>query len=171
MGRTRASDALVVGGTGMLRGLVEQLVAQGRHTVVVSRHADGTTAGAAAVAADWSDPDHLAARLAGGRFGLAVLWVHGPHREAVTTVVEPLLDEGALVVQVWGSSGPPPRPDAVRAARADLTVRHVVLGFVREGGRSRWLTDEEIVGGVATALHDVSPVQVVGIVEPWALRS
>ena len=46
-----------------------------------------------------------------------------------------------------------------------------MLGFVRQAGRSRWLTDDEICRGVLRAIGTVEPEPiVVGQVEPWSAR-
>lgn len=52
------------------------------------------------------------------------------------------------------------------------TIRYhqVILGFVRQGNRSRWLTDAEISAGVIAALQSDQRDSIVGIVEPWPLR-
>ncbi|NUN53550.1 MAG: hypothetical protein HUU06_12290 [Planctomycetaceae bacterium] len=46
----------------------------------------------------------------------------------------------------------------------------MILGFVREGDRSRWLTDAEIAAGVLGAIAADRPRTVVGVVEPWSAR-
>ncbi|WP_370189196.1 hypothetical protein [Aeromicrobium sp.] len=163
-------ESVVVGGTGMLRGVVEHLRDAGSRTVVVSRRAGRTVEGATAVAADWTDPQTLAERLAGRHVDVAVLWVHHPYRQGVVEALEPSLADGAVVVHVWGSSAARPRARTLVSSRPDLSVRHVVLGFVREDGASRWLSDDEIVAGVVRALDDPAPEQVVGVVEPWDAR-
>ncbi len=48
--------------------------------------------------------------------------------------------------------------------------RTVVLGFQRHAGRSRWLTDHEIVSGVLHALRSEETVTIVGTMDPWELR-
>lgn len=163
-------EAVVVGGTGMLRGVVEHLRDAGVRTVVVARRPDRVLDGADAVAADWAEPEAVSRGLAGRRPDVAVLWVHQPHRTGVLDAVEPLLVEGGLLVHVWGSAGPRPPERALASTRPDVTVRHVVLGFVRDAGGSRWLTDDEIASRVVAALHDPAPVQVVGVLEPWDER-
>jgi hypothetical protein len=162
--------AVVVGGTGMLRGVVEHLRDSDVRTTVVARRPDRAVDGVEAVAADWADPATVARALAGRRPDVAVLWVHEPHRRGVLEVVESLLEEGGLLVHVWGSAGPHPPRRTPSSTRTDLVVRHVVLGFVPGPGGSRWLTDEEVSDGVVAALRRPEPVQVVGAVEPWDER-
>ena len=45
-----------------------------------------------------------------------------------------------------------------------------ILGFVVEGGRSRWLTDAEIAAGVLAAIDGDEDPSVVGTVRPWTMR-
>ena len=51
-----------------------------------------------------------------------------------------------------------------------LHYRRVILGFVVEGGKSRWLTHEEISGGVIEAVQKDAERYIVGTVEPWSMR-
>lgn len=51
-----------------------------------------------------------------------------------------------------------------------IHYRQVILGFAVEGGRSRWLTHDEISGGVVAAVRADEPYRVVGTVDPWSLR-
>jgi hypothetical protein len=52
-----------------------------------------------------------------------------------------------------------------------LYYRIVVLGFVVEpGGRSRWLTHDEISAGAAEALAGARPLSIIGAVTPWSAR-
>ena len=52
----------------------------------------------------------------------------------------------------------------------NIQYRQVILGFVIEGGRSRWLTHAEISGGVLDAVRNDRLFSIVGTVEPWSLR-
>jgi hypothetical protein len=76
--------------------------------------------------------------------------------------------------EVVGSSvADPSRPDAVSEQLSRLpwlAYRRVVLGFVVEGSRSRWLTDSEISAGVVAAIEGDAEHSVVGTVVPWSLR-
>lgn len=184
----RSEDPIVViGGTGMLRPAVHRLVADGGHVVVVARRPQRAFTGEPApwqasggqlvpVTADWADPGHLADEVAVATEGVAaravIAWIHGPYHEDVLAALDRTLARTAVVVQLWGSAlGDPtegPAPPAMAAS--PRSYRRVVLGYVREGSRSRWLTDEEISAGALRALDDPSPVQVVGQVTPWSQR-
>jgi hypothetical protein len=46
----------------------------------------------------------------------------------------------------------------------------VVLGFVVENGKSRWLGGDEISSGVLAAIQSGEPLKVVGTLEPWGAK-
>ena len=170
--------ALVLGGTGMLAGCAEALVADGWHVVLPSRrHApilegDGNGNGhrkAVWVQATWSEPAALAdgaARALGGPADLLVAWVHRTERVAVLRAVSDLLAPGAPVVEVHGSASANPVGGCPEPVLADHPTQQIVLGFVRHASRTRWLTHQEIstgvldgvrraVAGKAPAVHQV----------------
>ena len=84
----------------------------------------------------------------------------------------------AVYCHVLGSAAADPsNPAALDRWRASFAVllrldcRIVVLGFVIEaGGRSRWLTHDEISAGAAKALAGAAPLSVIGAVTPWSAR-
>lgn len=174
--------AVVLGGTGMLAGVASALVRDGWLVVLPSRRYgplrdtvpeagpdDVRPRGRALwVQAHWERPERLArdtANALDGPVDLLVAWVHGGFRRAVLQAVEPLLAPGAHVVEVHGASAgdPPGRPEP---GGADPTLpghptQQVVLGYVREGTRTRWLTHHEVVDGVLLAVRralDDAPV-------------
>jgi NAD(P)-dependent dehydrogenase (short-subunit alcohol dehydrogenase family) len=167
-----ARRALVLGGTGMLAGCVGSLVHDGWHVVVPSRRYApipaapeeaqpqpddaGERRRALWVQADWSEPDELVARAAkalGGAADLLVAWVHESARPSVLRAVAPLLAPGAPVVEVHGSASANPVGGCPDPVLDDHPTQQVVLGFVSDGGRTRWLTHHEIVDGVLDAVR------------------
>jgi NAD(P)-dependent dehydrogenase (short-subunit alcohol dehydrogenase family) len=157
--------ALVIGGTGMLVGCAAALLAEGWRVVLPSRRyapvpavrTASESAKALWVQADWSDPKALAAgaeRALDGKADLLVAWVHGPVRASVLRAVAPLLASGAPVVEVHGSASANPLlggcPDPVLE---EHPTQQVVLGYVMQNGRTRWLTHGEIVDGVLDAVR------------------
>jgi NAD(P)-dependent dehydrogenase (short-subunit alcohol dehydrogenase family) len=157
--------ALVLGGTGMLAGCAEALVADGWHVVLPSRryapipaveggNGNGNGNGhrkALWVQATWSEPAALAdgaARALGGPADLLVAWVHRTERISVLRAVTPLLAPGAPVVEVHGSASANPVGGCPDPVLDGHPTQQVVLGFVRHAGRTRWLTHQEISAGV-----------------------
>lgn len=178
----RDREVLVVGGSGMLRPAVHDLLGGGARVFVVARRpqraASGTTLDdrLVPVAADWEAPERLAASVAaamsGEPFDEAILWVHDPPGEDLHEALGSLLAADATVVHLWGSaardpSGGPSRPEMYAPPRS---YRAVVLGFADGPSGTRWLTDREISDGALRGLEHPAELQVVGRTEPWTDR-
>lgn len=181
---------LVVGGTGMLAGVVRELVRVGHPVAVVARRRQsilGVGESCAApglvdpVVADYAEPDDLRVKLRRlseerGQFGLAVRWVHPPHRDSVHSVLAEVLPAHAAVLDVLGSGAADPArsaeseepPEVLRSL--SLRYGRVVLGFADGPAGTRWLTHDEISAGVLTAVRDFRETSVVGRVRPWSDR-
>jgi NAD(P)-dependent dehydrogenase (short-subunit alcohol dehydrogenase family) len=158
--------ALVVGGTGMLSGVVAELVRDGWHVVVPSRRyapipldlpeSAGDDRQAIWIEADWSMPRSFAERAdkaLGGRADLLVAWVHDAYREDVLAAITPLLARDAVVVEVRGGAAAAPHCGRPEPSLPEHETQLVVLGFVRDGEGTRWLTHREISEGVLDAVR------------------
>ena len=176
-----APHILVVGGTGMLRGLVEALAGDGGRLSLVSRQASAfACAGVSGFDADYYDEAAFVSALdAAGPSDLAVAWFHSEKIPAARRLAERVGGVGApgRLFQVLGSAtGDPAHPDRLATAAAvaeglpNCRVRQVVLGFRVSSGRSRWLTNEEISAGVLEAVRTDRTYSVVGQVEPRSAR-
>lgn len=140
----------------MLAGCVETLTSEGWLVVLPSRRRPPDTHEATWVEADWSHPDTLAERAhvaLGGPADLLVAWVHGSFRVPVLRAVSPLLAEDAPVVEVHGSSSAHPVRGCPEPVLSDHPTQQVVLGFLRQAGRTRWLTHKETASGVLAAVR------------------
>ncbi|PZN13228.1 MAG: short-chain dehydrogenase [Bacillota bacterium] len=191
-GVAQKPHALVVGGTGMLRGASLGLAARGYIVSVVARgrsrldalvrDAAGRAGSIHPVAVDYRDTGALANALADARsrFGpieLAVVWVHSVAPAAplaVARLVGTPEHPGRFFHVLGSATADPSRPDPRRRATfasfPNIRYREVILGFVVDGRRSRWLTHEEISAGVLAAVDADRPRFIVGTVEPWDLR-
>jgi NAD(P)-dependent dehydrogenase (short-subunit alcohol dehydrogenase family) len=103
-----------------------------------------------------------------------VSWMHDDSKDRALRIAR---DVGAVYCEVLGSaSADPARPAALEEWRALFQapglpkLRLAVLGFMVEGGHSRWLGDGEISTGVGRALESEEPVTIVGTVTPWSAR-
>jgi hypothetical protein len=112
-----------------------------------------------------------------GPHTLVVAWVHAAAPEAPLAIARAVSagGSGCRFVHVLGSAvARPGRADDGRreafASVPGVDYREVVLGFVREGGVSRWLTDHEISSGVLRAVAGEAKRTIVGVVEPWSRR-
>lgn len=175
-------DVLLIGGTGMLRPAVHQLVDRGRRVVVASRRPDRAAPPAAGrgefvpVVAAWQKPEALSDSIVSATGGHpvthVVVWVHSPYRTAVMGELEHTVASDAIVVQVWGSAGEDPR-NVLATERVTLPgrrMRHVILGYAIEAKVSRWLTHTEISDGVLRALDRPEALQIIGQIDPWDHR-
>ena len=164
----------------MLSGLCEALAGDGGRLSLVARRASAWGGAAASrFDGDYYDEAAFAAALdaavaENGPVDLAVTWIHtlkiaAPRRVAERTA-------GRLFQILGSAAGDPARPEVLELGRAvadglpDCRLRQVVLGFRVEAGRSRWLTDDEISGGVLAAIRADRPLSVIGQTEPWSAR-
>jgi hypothetical protein len=187
-----AGHALVVGGTGMLRGLVLGLAEIGWTVSVVARRAGRLTALRRSaqsrrghvwpVAQDYRDEAGLRKRLAEaldlhGPVSLAVCWIHSPVAGPLGTLVDCLRVHAhpCRLFHLLGSVAQnPTRPVSGVSEMIDaapwIRYREVILGFKADGRRSRWLLDEEVAGGIMEAILRDARRTVIGTVEPWSAR-
>ncbi len=180
-----APHILVVGGTGMLAGLVDQLVAEGGRLSLLSRGAANVSrAGVKGYSVNYYDDAAFSAALDAaigdaGAIDLAIAWFHTLSIAAPRRLAERVGAPGrpGRLVQVLGSAvADPARPDrlttaaSLAAGLADCQLRQVVLGFKVGGTVSRWLTDGEISSGVLDAVRTDRALSIVGQVEPWPAR-
>lgn len=167
---------LVVGGTGMLSGLVEALAGDGGRLSLLSRHASrAARPGVAGYDVDYHDETAFVAALdAAGPVDLAVAWFHTLKIAAPRRLAERI--NGRLFQVLGSATGDPAYPDRlataarVAAGLPNCRLRQVVLGFQLGDGRSRWLSDAEISGGVLEAVRADLTLSIVGQVEPWSAR-
>jgi len=163
----RPGHALVVGGTGMLAGLTSSLAARDHVVTSVSREGGEPWAGDACnsllqgritpVEVDYRDGVALVAALEQARddrgpIELAVCWIHTDAPDAPRIVADALAP-GARLVQVFGT-----RVWPLEDVPLHIAYRRVLLG----AKNGRWLTHEEISGGVLEAVDTDRPVSIVG---------
>jgi hypothetical protein len=159
---------------GLARDRAVTVVARGARRLEALRDASGSVHPARA---DWRDPAGFRAALddavaARGPFEVAVCWVHADAPEAALDAARRV--RGRFFHVLGSAAADPSRPDPGRRARFEaipgLSYHEVILGFVVEGGGSRWLADGEISTGVLAAVAAARPRSVVGTVEPWTAR-
>ncbi|MGO1949078.1 MAG: hypothetical protein ACTH1D_05555 [Mycobacteriaceae bacterium] len=174
---------LVIGGTGMLRSAVRGLVGRGDPVIAVARRpqrgapdGDGTFI---PVEGDWSRPDELVDGIRGAldAHGIrssdiagAIVWVHSPYRQPVLDKLEGLLPLDAIVLQLWGSGFQDPREVAGESVERPWIMRHLFLGYQRDSGVSRWLTDDEISEATVQAWDGANDRVIAGHLDPWDER-
>lgn len=196
MGTTRTvgrrSHALVVGGTGMLRDVTLTLANEGHTVSVVARNrqrlqflaetARQLPGQINSLSLDYRYSAELHAAVGdaiaqNGPIRLAVCWIHSTAPDALRIIAELVADSPAQcrLFHIRGSAAANPANDASRLPEwldlfPNIQYRQVILGFVVEGGTSRWLTHREISDGVLAAVRQDAPFFVVDTVEPWSMR-
>jgi hypothetical protein len=187
IGRRREIEmhALVVGGTGMLSGLTQHLLSEAETVSLVARRPERLRAPTDRerlnpIALDYRQTDRLAAAIreaiaAHGPIQLAVCWIHRSALDALPTLLTELAHPGLpfRLFHVRGSAAADPSalPNPVLDRLPEVCqYRQVILGFVLEGDRSRWLTNVEISAGVIQAVASDSQTYIVGTVRPWSRR-
>ncbi len=181
---TARPHALAVGTSGMLAGACRGLAERGWQVTMVARARRKLDAAIAGTPHLWPAPvDYrdatafdTAVKDAIARAGpvrLALCWIRGTAPDALTATAAVVVD-GGRVVHVLGSAGgrhPSTLGSGALLAQDRVRYQRVVLGFVVESGRSRWLTDAEISAGALAAIDDSAlDPHVVGQVEPWHAR-
>lgn len=170
----------MVGGTGMLAGVVETLAARGWRVSVLARGQSRLDAlarhpGVSACPADYRDRADFEAAVRGVMpVDLVVAWIHSAAPEAPFRLAQLVADAQRPVAyhHVLGSAGggfESPRAEEY-AVLPGLRYHQTVLGFVREGEVSRWLTHAEIAAGVLRGIDAQTPRSIVGRLEPRSQR-
>ena len=180
--------ALVVGGTGMLRGVSLELAKQYRVSVIARTKEDldelvkETQGRVNPLCVDYNDYSILEGLLAGavekyGPISLAVVCVHSDAPGAPNIVAKYVGSESekGRYVHVLGSrfGAPDAKLDPWRAKLMEnsaFVYQETILGFVAEGKTSRWLNNEEIAGGVLAAIKANASRYVVGTLSPWSAK-
>jgi NAD(P)-dependent dehydrogenase (short-subunit alcohol dehydrogenase family) len=175
---TTGKHALVVGGSGMLAGLCRSLAADGWQVTLVGRD-EGKLARATAdephlhpLSVDYEDLGAFTAALeevaaARGPIVLAVCWIRSWAPESLLAAAAAVAPGGRLV-HVIGSQASEASTAAIAELerRPELAYQQVQLGAIEQGGKRRWLTDDEISSGVYAALRGGRPYQLVGTLAP-----
>jgi hypothetical protein len=176
------THALVVGGTGMLGNVSRYLTGTFQTVSVIARHPErlGATELISPLALDYRNDHDLVSALRqsidqNGPISLAVCWIHSTAPNALANVVNEIAASGQpfrlLVISGSGAADPARVPN-VRPSTLppQCLYRHVILGWMGDGTRSRWLTHVEISHGVVQAIESDAAESIVGAVRPWHLR-
>lgn len=178
---------LLLGTTGMLSAAAHHAAIRADECVLVSRNARDFSFGSAALDAkltrlsiSYEDKAELLDALADhAPFDLALTWIR-PRAELLRAAIDALIAPGGLLVEVMGSrsiltgsNGEPSiaalRADAL-AHQPDIVYAQVILGFMRENGASRWLSQEENSAAAIAQIEAPQARRIAGVLEPWDER-
>ncbi len=171
------AHALVVGGSGMLSGLCRALGAQAGRVSVLARNERRIRSIAPdiePIVCDYNNGTALAEALMQiAPPDLLIAWIHGRAPAARRALAQSVAAEGRFIQVLGSAHGDPSHPERLKemAQAADglpIDYSAIVLGFVVEGGRSRWLNNDEISSGVFAAIESGAPLSIIGTVEPWS---
>jgi NAD(P)-dependent dehydrogenase (short-subunit alcohol dehydrogenase family) len=173
-----AAHALVVGGSGMLAGLCRLLSADGWEVTVVGRDRDKLARAAHddarihPLSVDYQQTDGFFAALeeataTRGPIVLAVCWIRSWLPRSLLTAAAAVAPGGRLF-HVVGSERSAASAAAIAELqrRDELSYHQVELGAVVDSSGRRWLSDDEISGGVYTAVKADRPYFLVGTLAP-----
>jgi hypothetical protein len=169
--------ALVIGGTGMLAEATRYLAERFDHVSLVARRPErlGRLERIHPLALDYEETDLLVAAIRQaiakhGSIDLVVAWIHSTAPAALPAVLRELKEPFRLIHVRGSGAADPSHPPAQPEVPAHCRYQQVILGFVIEGNRSRWLTHAEISQGVIAAIESDDARRIVGTVRPWEMR-
>ncbi|WP_232698117.1 hypothetical protein [Brevibacillus daliensis] len=183
---------LVVGRTGMLKGMVKHFLERGKLVSVVARnehthqqlavdlsHLPGNIN---PIPVDYHDIKSFIHSVTHsinqhGPISLSVNWIHSYAKEAPYALAT-LLNQtspDSTYVRLLGSAAAHPDHSfndhgLFRTTYPYLVYREIILGFIVEDSRSRWLTHHEICEGIIEKIHVSQARSVIGTVTPWSFR-
>jgi hypothetical protein len=185
--------ALVIGATGMLKDasvhLLEKFdtvsaIARSPGSFVELKKDSGNFAGRLnPLIVDYTDYAGLINSLLNavssyGEITLALSWVHSNAPLAPVLSAKVINDTSSTLCdfyEVLGSSYADPKNEFETRDKhfekfTNIIYHKIILGFVAEGGRTRWLTNSEISGGVISSIEEKKSSGIIGTVEPWSAR-
>jgi NAD(P)-dependent dehydrogenase (short-subunit alcohol dehydrogenase family) len=182
------THALIIGGSGMLQGAALDLAKEHTTVSVIGRslkklqRLQELSDRINPIQADYTDFQTFIETVERsiterGAISLVVSWIHDTAPDAALALAARLdtFRNRVDYYHVLGSDSATPHGGAAKlrddfAALNNISYRQVILGFVIEGQRSRWLSNEEISAGVSRAIKDGLSLATVGTTEPWDRR-
>jgi len=194
------SHALIIGGTGMLKAVTLLLLEKYDTVSVTARSGNKFSElenGAGKnkkrinrLIIDYTDYASLTGGIIKsieefGEISQAVCWIHSTAPLAplfTAKVINDKFDESVHraipfcdYYEILGSASANPENHNIKREgefmKFDFIKYHkIILEFIHENGKSRWLTDIEITNGIIYAINNKLRKYVVGTVEPWKKR-
>ena len=180
------SHALIAGGTGMLQSATIQIARQHRRTTLLCRHPDRFKHDVAPgvlsrSAVDFRDEDSTAQAIEAalerdGPCTTALLWLHSDAESSLRRIFAIFggVKSNPRVVWILGSAAADPSTSLetriAELGASPINLRIAILGYQREGPRSRWLTHDEISAGALKAWESQERITLVGETRPWSDR-
>jgi hypothetical protein len=183
------THALVTGGTGMLKDVTLYLLKKYDKVSVIARTGEGfkrleAEAGDYSwrlekIQVDYSNYSGLTNSLIRsiqdfGEISLVVSWVHSNAPLAPVLIAKVINDTSTKpdFYEVLGSDYADPaaknknREEEFKVFE-NINYHKIILGFIIEGGSSRWLTNAEISRGIIEAIENNTLSGTIGVTLPW----
>ncbi|AGX03176.1 short chain dehydrogenase [Bacillus sp. NRRL B-14911] len=176
--------ALVIGGTGMLKRVIESLCKEGFHVSAMGRSHDhflkmmeeiSVPGDVSFIQADYYSPVQfqeglIQAVLDRGTFDLAAVWMRSNASDSFQWLLQYIAkdDKFTELYEIKGSHAS--REPFKGLETSSLKWMRIILGFCFEGEKARWLTHEEISEGVLKAISLKASLFTAGVTEPWEKR-
>jgi hypothetical protein len=186
------SHALVIGGTGMLRYAVIELLNSFDTVTVLARNKAGyeklkKAAGKRSTGLNFLQTDYnnyigltkslIKATDEHGGITLAILWIHSTAKLArvITAKVINETSDGCNLYEVSGSLNADEEITGERGKDefsefSNINYHIITLGFIIEPSGSRWLLNKEISDGVLFAVRNKIKTHMVGVTKPLEKR-
>lgn len=177
---------LIVGGTGMLSNVSLWLIDNDYHVSIIARNPERmdnlinkvvSKDRVTPLLVNYTNGNHLQEKIKytinkNGRIDTVVAWIHSGAVDALPIIVNEVSNHKHEweLFHVLGSSANLEKIKS-KVTLPDTCIYHQVqLGFMMEGTRSRWLTNQEISDGVIEAIKNKNEVLTIGQIDPWENR-
>lgn len=179
------SHVLIIGGTGMLAKVTEYLSENYDTVSVICRDENRINSNLKNVnplILDYTYYKSLSKSLQSavenfGNIELVVSWIHSTAPLAPNIVADKLNSYNVTFrfFDILGSAYANPANITIEREtklkeNKNIQYRKIILGFKIENNSSRWLTNDEISGGVIEAIKEDKEEIIVGTVSPWDKR-
>ncbi|KGR85525.1 short-chain dehydrogenase [Lysinibacillus odysseyi] len=177
------SHALIIGGSGMLKGTSIWLASRYDYVTVIGRSKKKMDSlinqcnNIKPLYLDYHDTNNLKVEIEEqirklGHIDLIVAWIHSTAPTALFTIINTVSKQhnNWSLVHILGSSSNLETIKKNISVPENCSYSQVQLGFIRENNQARWLTNTEISFGVIKAISQKEANYIVGTIEPWEQR-
>jgi NAD(P)-dependent dehydrogenase (short-subunit alcohol dehydrogenase family) len=186
------THSLVIGGTGMLKGVTKYLLKDFDIVSVIARNDDGfreldDEAGKLSIKVNRLKIDYrnyqdltnsiLSALKDFGDISLVVSWIHSTAPVAPLIVAKIINHSNTRCdyYEMLGSAEAEPddsKPGREKAFEVfeNINYHKIILGYIIDKDTSRWLENNEITRGVIEAINGDYKEFIIGSVEPWSKK-
>lgn len=176
-------NALVVGGTGMLSNVSLWLGRKGYRVYVIGRNSEKmnrlikkspSKSLITPILVDYRNEAELRENLnsfkkKNGEIDLVVAWIHSIAENALDLIIKEFSNSNNhkwILFHILGSNANLEEIKNNINILEDCQYHQIQLGYIRENGYSRWLTNEEISNGVIDSIINEKLINIIGLTGP-----